>query len=133
MIESTHTLIVCTSCNASFDCDAATETAEGNRLFLQLQTAHRNSLTQDKLKIQATGCLWTCDRPCSVSIVCPNKYTYHFADVPDQNSAEDLLKVCQLFIESEDGYILPAKLPRSLRSKLLVRIPPPEQSLQNSV
>jgi predicted metal-binding protein len=123
---TTHTLFVCTSCSATIAHENVSDdtVTEGVLLLNQLQELQKNHI-QEQLNIQSVGCLWTCDRPCSVSIVCPNKYTYHFADVPDENSAEDLLKVCQLYIDSEDGYILPAKLPRSLRSKLLVRIPPP--------
>ncbi|MGG6269520.1 DUF1636 family protein [Leptolyngbya sp. AN03gr2] len=119
-----HTLFVCKSCSAVLDHEAADDRAEGNQLFLKLQEAQQANSDYSNVNIKAVGCLWTCDRPCSVTFACPQKYTYHFVDLPAENSAADLLQFSQLYQESENGYILPAKLPEALRSRLLVRIPP---------
>lgn len=118
-----HTLFVCTSCSAVLSHDEADDRAEGNQLFLKLLDAQKNNSTYTTLNIQPDGCLWTCKRSCVVTFVCPQKYTYHFVDLTQENT-NDLLQFSQLYHESEDGYVLPAKLPGKLRSHLLARIPP---------
>ncbi len=117
-----HTLFVCKSCSAVIDHEEADERAEGNQLLLQLLEAQKNSACN--LNIEAVGCLWTCNRPCCVTFTCPGKYTYHFVDLPVQNIVSDLFKFRELYQQSEDGYVLPAKMPEQLKSNLLVRIPP---------
>ena len=76
------------------------------------------------MDIQAVGCLWTCDRPCSVTFACPGKYTYHFVDLNLKNSVTELQQFGELYTTSPDGYVKPPKMPGELRSRLLVRVPP---------
>lgn len=120
-----HTLFVCTSCSKILSHEEADERAEGNQLLLKLLEVQKNNSTYSTLNIQAVGCLWTCVKKysCAVSFVCPQKYTYHFVDLP-QESVTDLLDFGLIYQESQNGYVLPAKLPVKLRSHLLVRIPP---------
>jgi predicted metal-binding protein len=75
-IMKLHTLFVCKSCSAIIDHEEADERAEGNQLLLQLLEAQKNDLTDCNLNIEAVGCLWRCDTPCSVTFTCQGKYTY---------------------------------------------------------
>ncbi|MDB9446072.1 DUF1636 domain-containing protein [Anabaena sp. CS-542/02] len=118
-----HTLFVCKSCSAVIDHEEADERAEGNKLFLQLLELQKDNSIYHHLNIEPVGCLWTCGRPCTVTFVCPEKYTYHFVDLTEENTT-DLLQFSLLYQASKDGYVLPGKLPGTLRSHLLVRIPP---------
>ncbi|MBD6617808.1 DUF1636 domain-containing protein [Komarekiella sp. 'clone 1'] len=130
-----HTLFVCTSCSAVLSHEEADERAEGNQLLLKLLEVQKNNSTYSTLNIQSVGCLWSCvsKYSCAVSFVCPQKYTYHFVDLTQENIT-DLLQFSQLYQESEDGYVLPGKLPGTLRSHLLVRIlPTPEAIVSNTL
>ncbi|MBD2566098.1 MULTISPECIES: DUF1636 domain-containing protein [Nostoc] len=120
-----HTLFVCKSCSAVLSHEEADDRAEGNQLFLKLLEVQQNNSVYSNLKIQSVGCLWTCvsKYSCAATLVCPQKYTYHFVDLTEE-SIIDLLQFSQLYQESQDGYVLPPKLPGTLRSHLLVRIPP---------
>jgi predicted metal-binding protein len=120
-----HTLFVCKFCSAVLDHEEADERAEGNQLLLKLLETQKNNSTYNSINIKPVGCLWTCVKKhsCAVSFVCPQKYTYHFVDLT-QESITDLLEFSLLYQQSQDGYILPAKIPGTLRSHLLVRIPP---------
>jgi predicted metal-binding protein len=120
-----HTLFVCKSCSAVLDHEEADDRAEGNQLLLKLLETQKNNSTYNSINIKPVGCLWTCVKKhsCAVSFVCPQKYTYHFVDLT-QESITDLLEFSLLYQQSQDGYILPAKIPGTLRSYLLVRIPP---------
>lgn len=121
-----HTLLVCKSCSATIAHDDVTEDTitEGVLLLQQLQKLHQNEFENNELNIQAVGCLWTCDRPCSVTFACPGKYTYHFVDLSYADSVFELQQFSQLYLNSLDGYVKPLKMPGELRSHLLVRIPP---------
>lgn len=115
------TLLICTTCSATIAHDDVTDDTltEGKVLLQQLQ----DSASTD-LNLQAVGCLWTCDRPCSATFTCPEKYTYHFVDLNHTNSITELQQFSELYINSKDGYVKPPKMPGELRSRLLVRIPP---------
>jgi predicted metal-binding protein len=124
------TLLVCTSCSASIDHEDVTDVTvtEGVQLFNQLQESQQDKPENSPLNIQKVGCLWTCDRPCSVTFACPGKYTYHFVDLfvdlNDAQSVAELQQFSALYLNSPDGYVKPPKMPGELRSRLLVRIPP---------
>ncbi len=120
-----HTLFVCKSCSAVLSHEEADDRAEGNQLLLKLLEVQKNNSAYSTLNIQSVGCLWTCVKKysCAATLVCPQKYTYHFVDLTEE-SITDLFQFSQLYQTSEDGYVLPPKLPGTLRSHLLVRIPP---------
>jgi predicted metal-binding protein len=128
-----HTLFVCKSCSTILSHEEADERAEGNQLLLKLLEVQKNNPTYSTLNVQPVGCLWSCVKKysCAVSFVCPQKYTYHFVDLP-QKSIIDLLQFSQMYQESQDGYVLPPKLPGTLRSHLLVRIPPTPETFSNT-
>ncbi|WP_416674504.1 DUF1636 family protein [Egbenema bharatensis] len=125
-----HTLFICTSCSASIAHDDVTDdtVTEGVLLFNQLQVSQQNEFENNQLTIQKVGCLWTCDRPCSVTFACPGKYTYHFVDLSHSQSVSELQQFSELYINSADGYVKPPKMPGELRSHLLVRVPPLPES-----
>lgn len=125
-----HTLFVCKSCSTVLDHEEADDRAEGNQLLLKLLEIQKNNSAYSTLNIEPVGCLWSCVKKysCAVSFVCPQKYTYHFLDLTEQNITE-LLEFSLLYQESQDGYVLPPKLPGKLRSHLLVRIPPTPEAI----
>jgi predicted metal-binding protein len=116
-----HTLFVCEACNCSKNPNLPNPAMSCQYLFDQV--LQLSPIEPSELDIQPAGCLWTCDRPCSVAFLAPQKFTYHFADL-SLESAPDLIEFSNLYIKSEDGYVLPANIPEPIRSKLLVRIPP---------
>ncbi|MBD1997183.1 DUF1636 domain-containing protein [Leptolyngbya sp. FACHB-541] len=116
-----HTLFVCRTCSATIAHDDVTDDTitEGVLLLKQLQ-----ELNLTELNVQSVGCLWTCDRPCSVTFACPGKYTYHFFDLHHAECVSELQQFSELYQNSADGYVKPPKMPGELRSRLLVRVPP---------
>ena len=112
---SEHTLFICKGCGP--------DRKSGSPHLLDAVLA-ANADQLSGLQIEAVGCLWTCDRPSSASLICPGKYTYHFTDLsPDH--ASDLLTFAAQYQGSDNGYVKPPKMPESLLPKLLVRIPSP--------
>lgn len=124
-----HTLLVCKSCSATISHDDITDDTitEGVLLLKQLQQLYQSNSGDSELSIEAVGCLWTCSRPCSVTFVCSEKYTYHFAELNHNDCVSELQQFSELYMSSADGYVKPPKMPGELRSRLLVRIPPVSQ------
>jgi predicted metal-binding protein len=77
------------------------------------------------MRIEPVGCLCICDRPCAVAIAHPDKPTFLFADLPPEDIADDLLKMCELYIDSEDGFVGRYLLSDRLQSSRIARIPSP--------
>ncbi|MEA5600353.1 DUF1636 domain-containing protein [Nostoc sp. UHCC 0252] len=125
-----HTLFVCKSCSTVLDHEEADDRAEGNQLLLKLLETQKNNSAYSTVNIEPVGCLWSCVKKysCAVSFICPQKYTYHFVDLTEENIIE-LLEFSLLYQESQDGYVLPPKLPGKLRSHLLVRIHPTPETI----
>jgi predicted metal-binding protein len=123
---SNPALFVCTSCGAKIASPNDREDAQtaGAVLWQQLQAWMEASDANLDLSVRSVGCLWTCDRPCSVTLTSPGKYTYHFVDLDPAAHLEDLQQFSQLYLASADGYVKPPKMPGTLRSQLLVRVPP---------
>jgi predicted metal-binding protein len=119
-----HTLFVCQSCSAVQAHDEADEQAEGNQLLMELVKTQPQNPADADLNIMGVGCLWSCNRPCTATFVCPDKYTYQFVDLNHLEHSPALLEFSRLYGQSANGYVLPAKVPKPLRTKLLVRIPP---------
>lgn len=125
-----HTLFVCKTCSASIAHDDVTDDTitEGVLLLKHLQELHQNGSVGNELNVEPVGCLWTCDRPCSVTFACPGKYTYHFVDLHHAECVSELQQFSELYLNSADGYVKPPKMPGELRSRLLVRVPPLPES-----
>lgn len=120
-MTTNHTLLVCKSCSARVSHDDINEdtVTEGVLLLNQLK-----ALALKNINVQAFGCLWTCNRACSVTFACPSKYTYHFVALNQRTSVAELQQFSELYCKSADGYVKPPEMPGELRSHLLVRVPP---------
>jgi predicted metal-binding protein len=118
-----HVLFVCKSCSFSQEQEKYEGQLGGTLLLEQLLELHRSWSHKAELRIEAVGCLCTCEQPCVVALAAESKPSYLFADLPPLESAADLLKLGELYLESEDGYVPNYKLPETLQPKRLTRIP----------
>lgn len=128
-----HTLFVCKSCSfttehaRSEEQNKPQESLDGEALLSQLLSLYESWPRQSELQIQPVGCLCICDHPCAVAIVSPAKPTFLFVDLPPLEVAPALLQLCELYLDSEDGYVPRFKLPEIIQPARLARIPPAPQ------
>lgn len=122
-----HVLFVCKSCNFSPTQEQEGQ-SDGSNLLNQLLALYQDWSRQSELEIQAVGCLCTCERPCVVALAGANKPTYLFVDLPVLESATALLRLGELYIDSDDGFVPKYKLPEVLQPSRLARIPPLPQA-----
>lgn len=118
-----HVLFVCKSCSFSREQEKHEGQLGGAHLLNHLQELHQCWPHKAELKIESVGCLCTCEQPCVVALAGENKPSYLFVDLPPLESAADLLKLGELYLDSEDGYVPNYKLPETLQPKRLTRIP----------
>lgn len=118
-----HVLFVCKSCSFSREQEKQEGQLGGTLLLEQLLALHQSWPRKAELKIEPVGCLCTCEQPCVVALAGENKPTYLFTDLPPLESAADLLKLGELYLDSGDGYVSNYKLPEMLQPKRLTRIP----------
>jgi predicted metal-binding protein len=116
-LMSQHALFVCQSCHSSED-RPDHQPADGTVLLEQLC---QSSQLPDDFVIQSVGCLWTCDRPCSVAFSAPQKPTYLFTDIPIDAAA--LLEFGHLYHASNSGYVSPRRFPEVLQTASIAKIP----------
>ncbi|MGJ3251645.1 MAG: DUF1636 domain-containing protein [Elainellaceae cyanobacterium] len=122
-----HTLFVCKSCSLTAAHDQPEESLDGEALLTQLMNLYESWPRQSELQIEPVGCLCICDRPCAVAIVSSEKPTFLFVDLPSTEVASSLLQLCELYLDSGDGYVPRFKLPEILQPARLARIPPAPQ------
>lgn len=127
-------LFVCQSCRATHT-DSPDRPSEGMILLKQLLELSRLNSQLSELEIQPVGCLWTCDRPCAIALSSSHKSTYMLANIPIaenlEETAEAILRLCQLYLESQDGNIPWKKFPDVLQTDTVARIPPLIPSVAN--
>ncbi len=126
---SNSILFVCQSCRINHS-ESSDRPAEGELLLSRLQQLHQAWSRRTELEIRPVGCLWTCDHPCAVALSSPDKPTYMLAKVPVTDSvvdetAEAVLCLSQLYLDSQDGNLVWKKFPKVLQTDIIAKIPSP--------
>lgn len=121
-------LFVCQSCRTA-NSESSDRPADGTLLLEHILTLYSAWSRRSELAIEPVSCLWTCDHPCAVALSSPNKSTYVLAKVPVADhaiseTAEAVLGLSQLYLDSQDGTIPWKHFPTVLQTDIIARIPP---------
>lgn len=117
---SQHVLFICESCQLPSD----EEEKAGTQLLKQLQSLSETWVNDFNFDIQGVGCFCTCDHPCVIALTGANKPTYLFGDLPIEGTAQALLRLGELYADSDNGMVPKYQLPEVLKPARLARIPP---------
>ncbi|MBW4651983.1 MAG: DUF1636 domain-containing protein [Kaiparowitsia implicata GSE-PSE-MK54-09C] len=118
-----HTLFVCQSCHHSPEERPKDQPTDGDRLLKQINTLASEQLQSNDFEIQAVGCLWICDKPCTAAFSAPTKPTYLFTTLPTDETAPALLQFGQHYLNSTTGDIPWEQFPAMLQSASIAKIP----------
>ncbi|MCD8488893.1 MAG: DUF1636 domain-containing protein [Desertifilum sp.] len=118
-----HVMSVCKYCNAVHSKEVDYEQSEGAILYQELAKLHQDWAHKNDLEIRSVGCLWTCDRPCSVSFSATDKATYVLTQVP-LSQATALLEFGELYLKSKAGDIPWKQIPEALQAVDKAKVPP---------
>ncbi|NES98868.1 MAG: DUF1636 domain-containing protein [Desertifilum sp. SIO1I2] len=122
-----HVMSVCKYCNSVHSQEVDYEHSEGAVLYRELAELHQDWAYKNDLEIRSVGCLWTCDRPCSVSFSATDKATYVLTKVPLSQAAA-LLEFGELYLKSKAGDIPWKQIPEVLQATDKAKVPPLSQS-----
>ncbi|MAI58080.1 MAG: hypothetical protein CML56_03710 [Rhodobacteraceae bacterium] len=116
-------LSICTRCR---DGQENILVKRGGRRFAE---ALMRRITAGKsLVVRGVHCMSQCKRPCVVSFMSANSFTYSFGDL-DPEDAEHIDAVIEftgLYGESNEGFVLRDQRPKPLQAGILGRYPPLE-------
>ncbi|NJK59585.1 MAG: DUF1636 family protein [Oscillatoriales cyanobacterium SM2_1_8] len=118
-----HVLFVCKSCGFSAEEDERNGISGGNFLCDRLKEKCETWQYVDRVAVQAVGCLCICEQPCAIAISHPTKPTFLFVNLSPENVAADILKMCELYVDSDSGMVSRHLLPESMQVARLARIP----------
>lgn len=113
-------LSVCTSCRAA---DGAAG-SPGDVLLAALRAAQAEGV-DPAILVRPVQCLSVCQRPCTVALSGPERYTYVFGDLDPDRDAAALLDCARTYAATEHGYLLWRERPEPLRRGIVARLPPP--------
>ncbi len=119
-----HTLFVCTTCASTWSDGKRVGESGGEKLFKQLSSLHQNWELAKEFSIEPIACMSSCDRPCTVSLTAPGKYTYLFGDLSPETAATAVLQCASQYYAKPDGIVPRKERPELLKKVLLARIPP---------
>ncbi|MBW4642877.1 MAG: DUF1636 domain-containing protein [Goleter apudmare HA4340-LM2] len=118
-----HILYVCQSCKTQSHEEKNQKQPEGICLFNQLKLLHEKWSRNSDLEIKSIYCLWACRHPCVVAFSGADKFTYLLMDLPLSESADALIKLSELYLDSQDGTIPWSKFPKVIKSTTVAQIP----------
>lgn len=122
------TLHVCTSCRKPGTPREPKESRPGFVLYEKLRKAFQLSSLNHRVDVVPAKCLSICPRPCGIALSSPGSWTYLFGDQQADQEIDDIVDCVSLYIETSNGFMERHKRPKSLRSSILGRVPPIEET-----
>ena len=122
------TLHVCTSCRTRGTPREPRENRPGFILFERLRAAIARSPLEGLVEVRPARCLSICPRPCGIALSSPDRWTYLFGDQLSETTIDDVVTCVSLYLDSPDGFMPRSERPKSLRSSILGRVPPLQES-----
>ena len=112
-----HEIHICRTCCKT------DEAPPGPALAQRLRAALANEAGLSDVKVRDARCMLTCGSPVAVSLTCPGKMSYLFADVQAKYDLDNLLALVRLYRASPGGIINDARPIGRLRHCLKGRLP----------
>ncbi|WP_374656027.1 DUF1636 family protein [Dongia sp.] len=109
-----HTLFVCTTCKRGTG-----DTPLGPDFIAALAGAD----LPPGMAVIGTACMSNCTRPLSVALAAPGKATYMLAEIDPATDLAPLLDLARLYAERSDGQTKLLERPKTIRRKIIGRIP----------
>lgn len=117
------TVFVCVSCRSR------EETSKNpGEVLLEALNATLSDHAGATVCVKAVECLSVCNRPCTIALAAPGKWTYVIGDLNPVFHVDDIVTSVRDFASSEDGIVPWKQRPLSFRKGTVSRIPPIEPS-----
>lgn len=121
---STHTLLVCTSCDSARSPQQPQPKSGGQELFETLNRLAAADPLCDRITVQPVKCMFACEKSCTVALTAAGKYTYLFAHLQPAAAAPALWECARRYALDTEGLLPYGVRPELLKTAVLARIPP---------
>ena len=118
------TLHVCTSCRPTNYPREPRENRPGHLLYKELSTKILDSALKDIVNVAPARCLSLCPRPCGIAFSSPGAWSYLFGDQRPGETASDIIKCLEIYVEIQNGELPRRRRPKALQASILGRLPP---------
>ena len=118
------TLHVCTSCRPTNYPREPRENRPGHILYKELSTKLLDSALKDIVNVAPARCLSLCPRPCGIAFSSPGAWSYLFGDQRPGETASDIIKCLEIYVEIQNGELPRRRRPKALQVSILGRLPP---------
>lgn len=109
-------LLVCATCERASDHTARQDCAT-------LRGALKLAGLSGRIEVDATPCLGGCVAPVNISLQGAGRGSYVFDGLDVKASEAEIVKLCQMYLELDRGWIEDARPLGELRNRLRARIP----------
>ena len=109
-----HVLFICTTCKRG---------ADGSLLGPGLIEDLSRADLPPGFSVVGTACMSNCTRPLSVALTAPGKATYMLAEIDPVEDRAALLELAELYASKPDGQTKLLERPKSIRRKIIGRVP----------
>ncbi|HML42553.1 MAG: DUF1636 domain-containing protein [Hyphomicrobium zavarzinii] len=122
MTHSDVTIFVCVSCRRA--------NPEGEGFHLPgraLADVLHEKLAQtdaSHIKVTPVECLAVCNRPSTVAMVGPDRWTYLVGDLDAERHADQIIAAATAFQKTENGIVPWKERPEAFRKGVIARVPP---------
>ncbi|MBI3454013.1 MAG: DUF1636 domain-containing protein [Rhodospirillales bacterium] len=117
------TIFVCVSCRHPTDSNGGEAARPGVELADILQRRVASEAPQ-RAVVKRVDCLAVCERPCTVALAGPDKWTYLIGDIDPPAHAGEILSAALSFEASGNGIVPLRERPVSFRKGVIARVPP---------
>jgi len=116
MQKSSNRLLVCATCEREEGHTARHDCAV-------LRGALKNAGLSKEIEVEATACLGGCVLPVNISLQGEGRGTYVFDGLDVKASEDEIVTLCQMYLDLNKGWIEDARPLGDLRNRLRARIP----------
>ena len=112
-----HRLLVCATCERP-------EGETARRDCAVIRGALTKAGLNEAIEVEATPCLGGCVAPVNISLQGEGRGSYVFDGLDIKTSEAEIVKLCQMYLDLDRGWIEDARPLGELRNHLRARIPP---------
>ena len=114
--KPSNRLLVCATCERAIGTTARHDCAT-------LRGALKLAGLSDQIEVEATPCLGGCVLPVNISLQGEGRGSYVFDGLDIKSSEAEIIKLCEMYLTLDKGWINDARPLGELRNRLRARIP----------
>lgn len=127
MVQNSHTLYVCTTCDKDPQKRETPAAADGKALYKKLKALLPQSPLAKHFTVAPVACIGSCERACSIALTASHKQACLFVG-QDITRADDIMRLAHVYYNTPKGEVKYSMLSPRFKEEdsFLCRIPAPK-------